>query len=564
MTRHFARGSVPLFVALTGVPLLAQGPYSLTVIHVNQPGHPTNLIPGLGIPFNPGGTGTSAFERPWFSADGTHFAINVVADTLTTADDDVLLLDGVALLREGAPTPWPGGFNIGTINADFAINNSGSLLLGHNSSSTTNDDYVLLYQGGVWNVLAQEAGLVGAVVPGLVGDAGGTGTWDDTMDCIGLTNSNTAIWRATGVDGLSTAATNDAVVVIGNTALQKGVTVPAGQAGGGTLAWELFDPSGINVSPDGSVVLVQGDLAGILNDDVLVRNGTVVVQEGTTLPGFATVVSAINEAWVDHGNNWYARGSNISTGFDWLMRNGVIVANTDGTDPIVPGSTEHWDDASFSEGFFAMDGNSFGHFVFGGVTDAAATSNGVLVFDDGLGNRHVVAREGDPVDLDGNGLNDDDRFLSTFGDDDVRLLDDGSVVFVATLRNSLGTAVDQGLLEYVPRTASCTFRNGTGINPVACTCTTLPIVGTTWNVDVSFGPQTIVTALLADFQAIPPFPLFGGELLIAPAPFLIPTATSVPFGWQGLQFSVQGIRIDVVGPDLVIVLTNAQDVFVGQ
>ncbi len=560
MSRHSV-----LCAALVGAPLLAQGPYSLTVLHVNQPGHPTNVVPGLGLPFNPGGTGTSAFERPTFSADGAHFAINVLADTATTADDDVLLLDGAVLLREGSPTPWAGGFNIGTINAEFGLNNAGNILLGHNSSATTNDDYVLLYQAGTWSILAQEAGLVSSFVPGLFGDGGNTATWDDTMDCVQLTNADLPVWRAIGIDALATTPTtaNDAVIVIGNTAIQKGVTVPAGQAGGGTLAWELFDPTGVNVSADGSLTLVQGDLTGTTNDDILTLNGAVVVQEGTVLPGFATGVTLVNEAWIDHANNWYARGSNLTTGFDWYMRNGVIFARMDDSETIMPGTTERWDDASFGECFFAVDGNSLGQVVFGGVTNNPSTSNGVILFDDGVGNRYVVVREGDPVDLNGNGIDDDDRYYNTFGDDDLRLFDDGTIVFTATLKNSAGTAVDQGLFKLVPRTASCTFRNGTGINPVACTCLNLPIVGNVWNVDVSFGPQTLVTGLLADFQAIPPFPIFGGELLIAPAPFFIPTALNVPFGWQGLQFSVQGLRIDVVGPDLVIVLTNAQDVFVG-
>jgi len=560
MSRHSV-----LCAALVGAPLLAQGPYSLTVLHVNQPGHPMNVVPGLGLPFKPGGTGTSAFERPTFSADGVHFAINVVADAAATVDD-VLLLDGAVVLREGSPTPWPGGFNVGTIDAEIAVNSSGSLLIGQiTSAPAASNDLIAFYQSGTWTVLAQETGLVNTWVPGLVGDAGGTATWDDTMDCVGLTDSNLLLWRATGIDGLATTPTtlNDAVVVIGNTAIQKGVTVPAGQAGGGTLAWELFDPTGVDVSADGSLILVQGDLTGTTNDDILTLNGAVVVQEGTVLPGFATGVTVVNEAWIDHANNWYARGSNLTTGFDWYMRNGVIFARMDDSETIMPGTTERWDDASFGECFFAVDGNSLGQVVFGGVTNNPSTSNGVILFDDGVGNRYVVVREGDPVDLNGNGIDDDDRYYNTFGDDDLRLFDDGTIVFTATLKNSAGTAVDQGLFKLVPRTASCMFRNGTGINPVACTCTNLPIVGNIWNVDVSFGPQTLVTGLLADFQAIPPFPIFGGELLIAPAPFLIPTALNLPFGWQGLQFSVQGLRLDVVGPDLVIVLTNAQDVFVG-
>ena len=38
----------------------------------------------------------------------------------------------------------------------------------------------------------------------------------------------------------------------------------------------------------------------------------------------------------------------------------------------------------------------------------------------------------------------------TFGDDDVRLLDDGTIRFVATLKNGAGSAVDQGFFRDEP------------------------------------------------------------------------------------------------------------------
>ena len=49
-------------------------------------------------------------------------------------------------------------------------------------------------------------------------------------------------------------------------------------------------------------------------------------------------------------------------------------------------------------------------------------------------------------------------------------------------------------------------------SPVACTCATLPKLGTTWNVNVSSGPQTFATFVFASDTAFGPAPLFGGEL----------------------------------------------------
>ncbi|MBL8753847.1 MAG: hypothetical protein JNK15_11170, partial [Planctomycetes bacterium] len=209
--------------------------------------------------------------------------------------------------------------------------------------------------------------------------------------------------------------------------------------------------------------------------------------------------------------------------------------------------------------------NALGQFVFGGVTSVPASSNGVLVFDDGAGFRRVVARESDPIDLDGNGLFDDDRFFNTFGDDDVLLQDDGTIVFTATMKNAAGAAVDQGLFKLVPRSASCTFRNGTGVNPVALSCATLPVLGSTWNLGMTAGPQTLATFVFASDTAFGPFPLFGGELLIGPGVTEVGTSLALPNApvFYGYGLSVQGLRLDWNGTDFVLVLTNAQDAVLG-
>lgn len=570
-----AQDGLPAVRGVAATDASSAGGYTLQIVYVNTPGHPTNLIPGLGIPFRAGGTATSAFERPIVSALGLHFGINVVAATGATTNDDVLLVDGAVVAREGDPTPWPtAGENVGTIDADFALNDAGDILLGNNTSATVNDDYIALLQGGVWTVLAQEAGLINPVLPAIVG--GASGTWDDAMDSTVLLTSGTALWRAEGVDGLTTGTANDELIVLGGgAALQKGVDVPLGQAGGAMESWENFDLGDLYASPDGSVVLIQGDLTGATTgDDVVVLNGFVIVQEGVPLAGGPFVepvdLDGIVKAWVDVGGSFYVRGNNDVTETDWVFRNGIVVAESSGADEVVPGSGEHWDDATFADCFFAFDGNLAGQFVLGGVTDGPVDTNGVLVFDDGLGFRTVLCRESDPIDLDGNGLFDDDRFFNTFGNDDVRLLDDGTVVFTATLKNGAGTAVDQGVFRLAPKTASCTVRNGSGVNPVACACATLPVLGTTWNVDVTPGPNTALTFLFASETPAPfPVPLFGGEALIFPPVAQIAGsgthAVALPPSLQflGYELFLQGMRLDVVGANLALVLTNAVDAVVG-
>ena len=109
--------------------------------------------------------------------------------------------------------------------------------------------------------------------------------------------------------------------------------------------------------------------------------------------------------------------------------------------------------------------------------------------------------------------------------------------------------------------ASCTFRNGSGINPAACTCLTFPTLGTVWNIDVAPGPFTVLTLLFASETQFGPFPLFGGELLIGGN--IVSVGNQIPLPnlpqYIGYQISVQGVRLDALATGLAIVLTNAQD-----
>jgi hypothetical protein len=77
--------------------------------------------------------------------------------------------------------------------------------------------------------------------------------------------------------------------------------------------------------------------------------------------------------------------------------------------------------------------------------------NAVLV----LNGTTEVLREGDPVDVNGNGLFDDDAFLSVFNNDDSFLTDDLKYYFNADLRNGAGTSIGQAfLVAQVPEPSS--------------------------------------------------------------------------------------------------------------
>ncbi|QDV04685.1 hypothetical protein Poly30_01780 [Planctomycetes bacterium Poly30] len=411
---------------------------SATLIYTNIPGLPQAGVPGLpGVSFKPG-TSTTNIDRVYGSPNG-NWILTALTD-LATADDEVVLVNGVLVQQEGQPGPWTGGVeNCGTIDQNCAVNDAGDFTFATNTDGpATADDYIVTNVGGVWGFSAMEGQSI-AALPG--------NTYDDSLDSPVLLADGTSGFSADGVDG-TVVAGQDELLIVGSTLLvQAGVTIPPGQAAGGTEFMETLDFGDFWITPDGSSWLVQGDLTGpIATDDVVLVNGSVVLQEGTIIPGsgFTDPIDNIGIVGVhmDPGGNWFARGNNDVTEQDWVVRNGVVVA-TLGM-PITPGATELWDDATFGDCFYLHVGNANGDYVIGGVTDNAdELRNGVLI----LNGTTEICREGDPVDLDGNGLFDDDAFVNTFGNDDAFLSSAGTFYMVITVKDGAGTVLGQGFFS---------------------------------------------------------------------------------------------------------------------
>ena len=116
--------------------------------------------------------------------------------------------------------------------------------------------------------------------------------------------------------------------------------------------------------------------------------------------------------------------------------------------------------------------------------------------------------------------------------------------------------------------ATCTLRNGSGVNPVACSCATLPVLGTTWNLSITPASNTIGTFCFAS-TALLTAPLLGGESLISLPVVNLPGnlthSIALPFAPQfsGLMLFVQGLRLNTTGNGLAVELTNAQEALVG-
>ncbi len=413
-----------------------------SVIFSNLPGTASAAVPGLvGVEFEPG-LQTNHFDRVYGHPSG-HWVLTALAD-LPSSRNECLLMNGALVIQEGDAAPWIGGAeNCGTLDTRCSVNAMGDVAFATNTSGTVADDFVATRVGGVWGYGARE----GDAVPG-----GNGALLDDAIDTPVLLDDGSVGYAADGLDGSAqTDVDDDVIVLAGQVLMRKGITAPLGQLSGGTATMQNFDLGDFWTSSDGQHWLVQGDLDGSTSsDDVVVVDGAVVLQEGYPVPnsGFSEPVDSngIKGVSMDAAGHWYARGDNDQTHQDWVVRDGQLLAVTGGV--AMADSAEVWSDARLDGGFFAHVGNAGGDYVVGGMTDHGDPAlDAVLV----LNNTQLVARESDPVDLDGNGLADDGVYIDSFGDDDLFLTDERILLAVVTLKDNSGTRVGQALVRFAIR-----------------------------------------------------------------------------------------------------------------
>jgi hypothetical protein len=394
---------------------------------------PAAYTPNTARVFFTATTGQEIFGRPMLSPDGSKYVMRIRSDQATTVDEYFMTapVDGSAaptfVLQEGVTDIDPSGTVRLYTTTDLVpgVNNSGDVVTsGDTDAATTADEMVAKTVSGATSIVAAEAQSVDGVTIGT-----------NQTSC-GIDNNGRAYFAFVG----NPVNTSDQRTVVedgsgGFTRLAaEGATVPTGQVGGGSLAWSTFTN---NISSHGSRnaagdTLLVGTLTGTV--DVVTLNDAVQVMDGSTVAG--GTVTAINGAEL-RGSHVAIYGSN-SNGDDWAMVDGVVVAKKG--DPIFTGSYETWGDGAFAAGFFMFTCDESGNYVAGGLTNnSATTSDAVLVYN----GTTLIAREGDPVDLDGNGSFDDDAYIRTFRDDRISL-SNGVLAFVVEIRsaaNSCGGAV---------------------------------------------------------------------------------------------------------------------------
>jgi len=415
----------------------------IRMIFSNDPNQPAAVKE---VPGNPGllwSAGTASnFDRPYGSRDGTRWAFGALAEAATTVDELIIVGGGTdgstaaLVAREGSPTPFDATRNWGVMDMQTPINNAGRLAFASNLSDPTADDEVIaLFDGATFNsVIVREGGASDAFLAGT--------TYGSAQQVTGITSAGeiAGIIELDG-GGLTTSTDNFMVITPSTILVQEGVTVP----GNGTLAWQILDTGDFRIDADGVNWMAQGDDTGpTASDDMLVVNGDVVIREDSTVGAYVSPVSTITEPFMDHAGNWMARGNNDDLQ-DWVVRNGVVVAETDGDITPANPSGELYDDTIFSATFFVLGGNCLGDYIIAGTTNNPDPLFDAVVT---LNSQRVILRQGDPIDANGNGLPDDNIFVHVFNNDDSFLTPDGLYYFNADIKfdNTVDAATHQAFL----------------------------------------------------------------------------------------------------------------------
>jgi uncharacterized repeat protein (TIGR01451 family) len=385
-------------------------------------------------------------QRVFRSPDGTDVAF--VGDTdLATSQDVVVMhsVDGVWSVgaQEGSSLSNGGVFSMTFLDSKVGLTNDGrfGFIADDTLAPTGSDEVLVLSDGATHTAIVREGSPIGAFTTEGY-------NFGSLLDSTNLTTNGEAWFRTTSIGGGAPTAQNAAVLgANGNLKVaQKGVDTPTGASN----PWESFDSDLFWVDATGMNWLAQGDTtAATTDDDLVVVNGVAVIQQNQILTGtdFTTPVAEptttagmIFSEMISNGD-WFVRGTNTSIDEDWVIKgNGstfsVVAKNGD---EIVPGAGEHWDDATgnasdgWGPSFTFITGNNQGDYVVGGRTDNTDDRlNTVIV----LNGDTIIARENDPVDLDGNGLFDDGAYIRTLttAPDSAVLTDGGLLYFIADLR----------------------------------------------------------------------------------------------------------------------------------
>ncbi len=456
----------PVALALLAGSAVAAPPRVLISSHAASS---TSLVPGGLVDERFGTDLGEVFRSPsgnrWivaFRTTAVPARVGILTGSGTSVEVD-FIADGTTVL------PWtsepnldfyqvaiPGAGGITSLDIDngtYAINDAGDIAISLREQ-ISQDRVIAKRVGGTWSVAVRE----GDDVPF---DAG-TDVWGGVLLPFGLSASGADVFfRGVGTVGALPDAQDD-FVVIGPTVIQSGVTPVTG------FPTRTYDSLGsgndLRSGATAGTWIASGDMSGATTDDeVVVRSGSVVAQEGATLGGLvvrgAGRLAAVNIS--GDGAHYIHRAQQLSGTIDFINRSGSVVAQRLGS--ILPASTDTWASfTNFSRTFLNADVNNAGQFtIFGGTLSGGANIARIV-----YNNERVIISDRDPIDLNGNGLTDDNVFVDLNGGSGGELFtqvlgNDGHVYVVARLVDSAtpgaGTFLGEAIIRVpiVPGPSAC-------------------------------------------------------------------------------------------------------------
>jgi len=407
------------------------------VIYSEVAAAPSGSVPGaLGAGAVPVATNWLAIEEVVVRPDGGQWIVKGRTTQATTNDSILMIgsgLSGTMFAQDGQPlqggvageqydffdTPIPASWDSAG-NIGFSCRAKGGL------ASTF--EKVIKYNGVSHGIVLQMGDAALGLIDNPPGNSGNE-TFGNSINSVHLLDDGRVGFVNTPITNLS--STRYPAFFRGNTSFRQSGISPIG----GNV-WDSFDLDGAGGTPDGNHWYATGDDEGpTTTDRILAVDDAVVMRETFPVAGVGTpIMTDVFFMRMLTDGTWYARGDDPSDN-DWAVRSGTLLAKTG---DLISG-LENWGNT-----FTAFTGNLLGQWILAGNTNNPdTTKDNVLAY---MGTT-VLLREGDPIDVDGNGVYDDNAFVNSFQPDDLHLTGDGLVYLLVTLRNGAGTGIGDAFLR---------------------------------------------------------------------------------------------------------------------
>jgi hypothetical protein len=412
-----------VIAAGTAAPSFGQ---AVEVIYTKKAGHPKAAVPGaVDLSGNPEATEWRAMEDLAVSSDGSRWVLK--ARTQQASDHDVGVVYGTGtsgamlslstgaasfVVQEGRPAPFGNNADwFDFVSSGFAkFDDNNKMVLGMRCRTTqtgataaTDAMRVIRWDGTTANLAFKQGDLYVDMVD-IPANPSGDETVGNSVNSFHLLNDGRVGASDLTIGNISSTR-RPAISYDREMFHQINVTTVPGYGGGPQVTWSAMDTNSFYSTPDASHWVMSGRHTSSTGATIFVYDGAVLLEEAQAIPGTSIMMGDVLQASLAPSGDYIVRGRDNSgttaAAPDWAVLNGALVAKSG--DPIVPGSAELWGDT-----FFAVTVNSHGDYVIVGNSGGGDPSrDDVIVFN----GTTVVAREGQPVDLDGNGQFDDDAFI---------------------------------------------------------------------------------------------------------------------------------------------------------